>query len=273
MIDLHCHLLPGIDDGARNLDDALAMARMAVADGITQVACTPHVYPGVYNNDGPQILAAVAALTRELQVAGITLPLTYGGDVHLTGDLVPGLKTGNVPTLAGSRYFLLEFPDRVPWRVMCDAAFLLIRNGYVPVITHPERQQWIEEGFARLPELLRQGVWLQVTAGSLTGRFGRDARYWGERLVAAGWVHLLATDAHNVRRRPPALAEGRAVAAAWLGEAEADRMVRSRPGGIVADDAPANIPPPPGLTGGGPLQLPSWRRWSLLLRSWRALRG
>lgn len=272
MIDLHCHLLPGIDDGARNLDESLTMARMAVADGITQVACTPHVYPGVYNNVGPQILGAVADLENELQRAGVTLSLTYGGDVHLTGDLVPGLQAGTVPTLAGSRYFLLEFPDRVPWRVMCDAAFQLIRHGYVPIVTHPERQQWIEEGFVRLPELLRQGVWLQVTAGSLTGRFGRDARYWGERLVASGWVHLLATDAHNVRRRPPALAEGRAVAAAWLGDAEAELMVQVRPAGIVANQRSADIPAPPGLTDAGSVQLPPWRRWSLLLRSWLASR-
>ncbi len=113
MIDLHCHLLPGIDDGAPNLDTSLAMARIAVADGIKLMACTPHIYPGMYDNNGPAILQAVAELQARLEEADIPLRLIGGADTHIAPDLVNGLQTGRVPALGKSRYFLLEPPHHV----------------------------------------------------------------------------------------------------------------------------------------------------------------
>ncbi|HQC73838.1 MAG TPA: capsular biosynthesis protein, partial [Candidatus Competibacteraceae bacterium] len=101
MIDLHCHLLPGIDDGAPNLDTSLAMARIAVADGITVTACTPHIYPGMYQNTGPAIRQAVSELQAHLDEAGVSLRLTYGADTHIAPDLVAGLRDGRVPSLHG----------------------------------------------------------------------------------------------------------------------------------------------------------------------------
>ena len=113
MIDLHCHLLPGIDDGAPDLATALAMARIAAGDGITVTACTPHLYPGMYENDGPAIRRAVAELQTRLEEAGIPLRLTLGADTHITPDLVTDLRSGRVPSLHDSRYFLLEPPHHV----------------------------------------------------------------------------------------------------------------------------------------------------------------
>ena len=109
MIDLHCHLLPGIDDGPPDLATALEMARIAAAaDGITLTACTPHIYPGLYNNEADQILAAVAAVRLRLQEAGIPLEVTTGADIQLVPELLDGLNSGRFPTLHGSRYFLFE---------------------------------------------------------------------------------------------------------------------------------------------------------------------
>jgi tyrosine-protein phosphatase YwqE len=113
MIDLHCHLLPGIDDGAVDLAMALQMARIAAGDGITAVACTPHIYPGMYENDAAGIRAAVTAFQAELDAAGIALRLHAGADVHLDPRLVARIRDGEVPTLAGSRYLLLEPPHHV----------------------------------------------------------------------------------------------------------------------------------------------------------------
>ncbi|MDS4069917.1 MAG: CpsB/CapC family capsule biosynthesis tyrosine phosphatase, partial [Candidatus Competibacter sp.] len=113
MIDLHCHLLPGIDDGAPDLAISLAMARIAAADGIEVVACTPHIYPGLYENNGPAIRRAVSELQAHLDEAAIPLRLTYGADTHIAPDLVAGLREGRVPSLHGSRYFLLEPPHHV----------------------------------------------------------------------------------------------------------------------------------------------------------------
>jgi protein-tyrosine phosphatase len=247
MIDLHCHLLPGIDDGAPDLATALAMARIAARDGITVTACTPHIYPGMYDNDGPAIRRAVAELQVRLQDAGVPLRLTLGADTHIAPDLVAGLRAGRVPTLGDSRYFLLEPPHHVAPPRLAETAFELLAAGYVPVITHPERLSWIEDRYDTFVELARQGVWLQATAGSLIGRFGKAAQYWGERLLDEGWVHILATDAHGVDRRPPLLAEGQKAAERWLGAGEAYHLVMTRPRGILDNVAPERLPAPPAL--------------------------
>ncbi len=247
MIDLHCHLLPGVDDGAADLGTALAMARIAVDDGIKVIACTPHIYPGMYDNDGPAIRRAVAELQTRLEEADIPLRLTLGADAHIAPDLVAGLRAGRVPTLHDSRYFLLEPPHHVAPPRLADTVFDLLAAGYVPVITHPERLSWIEDHYETFVELARKGAWLQVTAGSLTGRFGKAARYWAERLLDEGWVHILATDAHGVDRRPPLLAEGQRVAERWLGAGEALHLVETRPQGILDNLQPERLPAAPAL--------------------------
>lgn len=249
MVDLHSHLLPGVDDGAPDLTTALAMARLAVADGIAVMACTPHIYPGLYENQGPAIRRAVTELQAHLDEADIALRLTCGADTHLAPDLVAGLRSGRVPTLHNSRYFLLEPPHHVAPPRLEETVFNLLTAGYVPIITHPERLDWIEDRYAALVELARHGAWLQVTAGSLTGRFGAGARYWAERLLDEGWVHILATDAHGVDRRPPLLAEGRRAAEPWVGAAEALQLVATRPRGILEDSDPATLTAALGLVG------------------------
>lgn len=242
MIDLHCHMLPGIDDGAPDLAVALAMARCAVADGITVTACTPHIYPGLYENNRAGIAAAIAGLQQRLHDEGIPLTLTIGADTHLAPDLVEGIRGGRIPTLNGSRYLLLEPPHHVAPPRFEDSLFQLMTAGYVPVITHPERLTWIEHQYATFATLVRAGAWMQVTAGSLTGRFGRRPKYWAERMLDERLVHILATDSHHIDRRPPLLAEGRDAAAQRLGAEEAFNMVDVRPRGIVADTAPDLLP-------------------------------
>lgn len=244
MIDLHCHLLPAIDDGAEDLAMSLAMARMAVADGITVTACTPHIYPGLYENTGPGIRAAIARLQGELDRAGIPLRLVEGADVHLDHNLVAGIREGRVPTLAGSRYLLFEPPHHVAPPRLAETLFELLAAGIVPVITHPERLTWVEQHYETFVTAARRGCWIQVTAGALTGRYGRRARHWGERFVREGHCHILATDAHHPERRPPLLAEAREAAAVLVGAEEADHMVNTRPAGILADAAPDTLPPP-----------------------------
>lgn len=245
MLDLHCHLLPGMDDGAVDLDMALEMARLAVADGITTVACSPHIYPGLYENDAAGIHAAVASLQSELDARGIPLRLLAAADVHLEPGLPDAVATGRVPTLAGSRYLLLEPPHHVAPPRLEETIFDMLLAGIVPVVTHPERLTWIEDQYDVFERLVRAGVLMQLTAGSLTGRFGRRPRYWAERMLDDGLVHLLATDAHHPRRRPPLLAEGRLAAAARVGDDEARHLVETRPRGIVENLDPNELPPRP----------------------------
>jgi protein-tyrosine phosphatase len=242
MIDLHCHMLPGIDDGAPDLEVALAMARCAVADGITVTACTPHIYPGMYENNLEGIARAIVALQQVLDEEGIALRLVIGADTHLAPDLSAGIREGRVPTLNGSRYLLLEPPHHsVPPRFE-DSVFNLRTAGIVPVITHPERLSWIESHYESFERLVKGGAWMQITSGSLTGRFGKRPKYWGERMLDEGLVHILATDSHHIDRRPPLLAEGRDAAARRVGEEEAVHLVETRPRGIV-DDTPSDSLP------------------------------
>ncbi|MEI9805534.1 MAG: CpsB/CapC family capsule biosynthesis tyrosine phosphatase [Pseudolabrys sp.] len=243
MIDLHCHLLPAIDDGAKNLDVSLEMARMACADGITVTACTPHILPSVYDNTGPAIKTAVTALQRELDAAGIPLILVSGADAHVAPDLGIGIRTGRVPTLNGSRYLLLEPPHHVLPPNLDAHIFRLHTDGYVTIVTHPERMSWIESSYPLIQRLVHNGVWMQLTAGSLMGRFGRRPRYWAERILDDGLCHLLATDAHNTTSRPPLLAEAQEAAAKRLGDEEAFNLVVTRAQGILNDVSPAALPP------------------------------
>lgn len=243
MIDLHCHMLPGIDDGAKDAETALEMARIAVQDGIQQVACTPHIYPGVYENDSTVILAARRDFQARLDERGIGLRLTYGADTHLVPEMLGGLKDGRIPTLHGTRYFLLEPPHHVAPPQFKESVFNTMAAGYLPLITHPERLTWADEHYEDFVELARGGAWIQVTAGALTGRFGRTARYLAEQMLDDGIVHIIATDAHNIGSRAPLLAEGREAAEGWVGGDEAQRMVLERPLAVLRNQDPAQVAP------------------------------
>lgn len=257
MIDLHCHLLPWIDDGAADLEMALEMARIASADGIRTVVCTPHIYPGLYENSATGIRIAVSRMQSALAEAGIDLQLETGADVHLARHLAAAVAADRVPTLAGSRYLLLEPPHHTAPPGFEDAVFELMAAGLVPVITHPERLSWVDEHYEVFKRLSERGAWMQITAGALTGRFGRRVKYWGERFVGEGCCAVLATDAHHPVRRPPLLAEARNAAARLVGDEEAEHLVLTRPRAVLAnlppDAVPAaltRIPAPAAATGG-----------------------
>ena len=241
-------MLPGIDDGAHDLNTALAMAKIASSDGITVTACTPHIYPGLYENDAAGISDGVERLRGALAEAGIGLGLTYGADIQLVPELLAGLRGGNFPTLHQSRYFLFEPPHHtVPVRFE-ETIHDCVVAGYVPVITHPERLTWLDDAhYPWFEQAARNGAWIQLTAGALTGRFGRRASYWAEHMLDDGIVHLLATDAHDPVHRPPLLAEGREAAERYVGAVEAERLVTGRPQAILDDCDPSSVHPPPML--------------------------
>ena len=245
MIDLHSHILPGIDDGAKSLDMSLEMAQLAVADGIHTMACTPHIYPGLYLNDTCGITHARNALQAELEVRGIALRLVTGADVHLVPEVVAGLREGRVPTLNGSRYVLLEPSHHVAPPRFAESVFQLVAAGYVPVITHPERLTWVEDNYQVFVDLTKQGAWMQVTAGALTGVFGPRAKYWGERFLGEGLTHIIASDAHSSGRRVPVMSEAKVIAERMLGKEEAQLLVVGRQTALMQDASPANVPPLP----------------------------
>jgi protein-tyrosine phosphatase len=244
MIDLHCHILPGLDDGAADLSVSLKMGKLLMADGVIAVACTPHILPGLYANSGPQIRQATLELQQIFEQEGIAVQLLSGADNHIVPDFVLGLRRGHLLPLANSRYVLVEPPHHVAPPKLEELFFNVLVAGFVPILTHPERLTWVDSRYPVIQRLAKAGVWMQITAGSLTGMFGRNARYWAERMLAEGLVHILATDAHDESRRPPNLGEGLTRAAQLVGDREAQHLVSTRPMGVLQNVEASRLPPP-----------------------------
>lgn len=242
MIDLHSHILPGLDDGARDLEAALDIARMAVDDGIQVMACTPHFMPGMYDNTAVDVRQRVAVLNQQLIEHDIDLALVTGSDAHVRPDFVQCLRQGEILTLHDSRYVLFEPPHNIMPQRLDELLYNISIAGYVPILTHPERLKWIEQNYPVMEQLVKAGVWMQITSGSLTGRFGKRPQYWSQRMLAEGLVSILATDAHSIRSRPPLLAEGYEIAKSELGVDEATHLVVTRPESILADVEPGLVP-------------------------------
>lgn len=241
MIDLHCHFLPGIDDGPETLEQALELARAAVADGITHSVLTSHVHPGRYPNQRRNIEAAVDVFRVELAKAGIPLRIRAGGEARLCPEMIDLLAQNQLPFLGevnGYRIVLLEFPHQLIPVGSIRFVQSLLKNKIRPLIAHPERNKTVMAHPEKIDEFAEAGCWLQLTAGSLVGRFGANAQQAAFQIIDAGWDCLLATDAHDIKNRPPLLSEGFAALKSRYGESTAQRMVIDRPAKIFG---PLNV--------------------------------
>lgn len=201
MIDIHSHILPGLDDGAQDWRDALNLARAAAAEGITTIVATPHHANGVYTNDASAVGSAVDEMNDRLAAEGISLTVRPGQEIRIHDDLLEAWSRGELLTLAGSRYVLIELPSsRIP-RGTLDLLHELKLMNLSPIIAHPERNAEIASHPERLAELVAAGACGQVTTHSLMGGFGRriERIAWG--LCRRGLIHLVSSDAHHVEKR------------------------------------------------------------------------
>jgi protein-tyrosine phosphatase len=229
MIDLHHHLLPGLDDGSKTLENSVAMARLAADDGITHVVCTPHAN-GKYAFDPQVNEAKVAELRDAIAAQNIPLTLGLGCDFHLSYDNIQEAKEN--PTrfsVNGLGYIMVEIPDYGLPRGLTEIFYELQLVGLTPVLTHPERNPTLQADMSRLEEWLRGGVLIQVTGDSVRGSMGKSAEKMAHQLLADRWVHFLATDAHNTSSRPPRLREARAIVAKRYGTEYADFLCVTNP--------------------------------------------
>lgn len=208
MIDLHCHFLPGIDDGAENIEQALELARLALADGITVAAMTPHVHVGRYKNFQSSIVKNTEIFQKVLEHKGIALKVVPAGEVRLNADVMDLVASGEAPFLGvldGYRIMLLEFPhSQIPVGADKLVQWLLAQK-IRPLIAHPERNKDVMRTPAKIAPFVSMGCMLQVTAGSLVGQFGSSAQKAAEYFLEQNWVSVLATDAHDALNRPPNL--------------------------------------------------------------------
>ncbi|EOH77464.1 tyrosine-protein phosphatase [Enterococcus malodoratus] len=202
MIDLHSHILPGVDDGAQTLEDSLEMARKAISQGITHLMCTPHHNNGKYNNPADKIIRDVAALQKELDQRGLDLTLLEGQEVRLTEYLLTAIKREEILfTNLDNTYLLIEFPtNEIP--IYAEQVFYhLLSQGHVPVIVHPERNAVFREEPNRLVSFLEMGTLTQLTAPSIVGIFGSEIQKTARLMLEHQMLYMVASDAHNLRHR------------------------------------------------------------------------
>ncbi|MCM3670890.1 tyrosine protein phosphatase [Mesobacillus maritimus] len=201
MIDLHCHILPGIDDGAQTIQDSLAMAKTAVQEGITTIVATPHHRNGHYDNPKSAIIKKVEELNQQLKHENIDLTILPGQETAINGDFLVDYENDQIMTLNGTHHVFVEFPSSHVPRYAEKMLFDLQLKGLVPVIVHPERNAEIHERPEKLYNLINKGSLAQLTAGSLCGKFGKKIKSFSEQLIEANLVQFIASDAHNVTSR------------------------------------------------------------------------
>ncbi|MGJ7910837.1 tyrosine-protein phosphatase [Neobacillus sp. LXY-1] len=200
MIDIHCHILPGLDDGAQFLEDSITMAREAAKEGIHTIIATPHLN-SQYDNRKQSILESVNQLNRALTEANIGVTILPGQEPRIYGEIIADYEREEIQTLNGTQFLFIEFPSNHVPRYAEQLLFDVQLKGLVPIIVHPERNSEIIERPELLYRFVEKGALAQVTASSLCGYFGKKIKQFSEQLIEANLAHFIASDAHNVNNR------------------------------------------------------------------------
>lgn len=232
MIDVHAHLLPGIDDGPPTLEDAVALAHACVKTGVTELFVTPHVFPGQWNNTRSSIVKEYERFDFALKRLKLPLTLHMAGEVRYGDDIFALMGEGELPYLGSYQGFhsmLLELPDgQVPVGAERMVRYLL-DHKVRPVIVHPERNKAVMEKHERMRSFVEMGCVLQLTAASVIGEFGGAALRTCQKLLDEGWVDIVASDAHNLRGRAPRMDAAHAALTKAYGQDFADELTLHGP--------------------------------------------
>lgn len=230
MVDIHCHIIPGVDDGSRTWEMTREMCRIAADDGIRHIVATPHC-----NDEYPYDRERYEGLKGQLEEAAEgRILFSIGCDFHFSYEnITDALENPQRYSINGTRYFLIEFSDYgIPPNV-AELLFQFTSRGMVPIVTHPERNPLLVRRPEKVLEMVDAGALVQVTANSITGFWGDNARAVSEWLLARGAVHVIASDAHDPKRRRPLLSEARNTVARMLGEQVAEDLVNNNPQAII----------------------------------------
>lgn len=259
MIDLHSHILPGLDDGPRTLEESLQMCWVSYKDGVRTVVATPHTLNGVYENDRSTILSRVHELNETIRKFGVkdsnasthqrvdasnSLRILPGADVRFCEDILLQLGQGRVVTVGDEgKFLIIEFPFQgIPYEAE-KILFQLLTKEIVPIITHPERNLEVGQRPKRYYEMIRMGCLGQVTAMSLTGEFGPGIKRIADKLLASRLIHFVASDAHSANGRSPILSKAVKAAEKIVGKKEAWKMVKEYPQAVLDGRRP-DVPEP-----------------------------
>ncbi len=249
MVDIHSHILPGLDDGAPTLKASLEMLRIAADSGTTDIVATPHASPD-YRFEPETVRRKIEQLSRK---AASSPRIHWGCDFHLSYDNIQdAIANPSKYTINNRRYLLVEFSDLLIFKNSAEIFDTLMAAGMIPIITHPERNWLLRHRLKELEEWVGRGVLLQVTALSFTGRFGRAARKFSEQLLEDGLVHFIASDAHDPEDRTPDMAGVYDLIARRYGESWAERLFVVNPRATLSGDA---------IEGGKAADPPRRRKW------------
>lgn len=246
MIDLHCHILRGLDDGADSLEESVAMARSARDDGVRTIVATPHLFREHFSTDD---LGLIEERRRELGSAlaenEIGIDLRAGAEIHVTHNLVDEIRRHRKDlVINGSSYMFIEFPSGLVFPGVRNLLFDLMSEGINPIIAHPERNSVFARQPGLLFDLVRMGALAQANAGSFAGRYGRGAGEAVARFLRLNLIHFLASDAHNTGSIPPRLSEAVKSAEAVIGKDGAHSLVFDNPRAVLEDRDLPFLPPP-----------------------------
>ena len=241
MVDIHCHILPDLDDGAREERIAIEMARMAADDGITHVVATPHAnYRFVFD---PEVNRSKQETLQK--AVGESLKILLGCDFHLSYENLEDIRHHpSHYTLNGGQYLLVEFSDSAIPPGIDQIFFDLLAANLLPVITHPERNPLLSRRPEKLLKWVEAGCYVQVTAASFQGRFGKQAKQSAELLLEHRLIHFIASDAHNTSSRPPVLSEAFRAIAAAQGEEVARALLEANPRAAIENRSLPWLPEP-----------------------------
>jgi protein-tyrosine phosphatase len=247
MIDVHHHLLYGLDDGPDSIDESVAMAKIAFDDGITHVVCTPHASHR-YSFQPEENALRLTRLREELDRAGNGLVLGRGCDFHLTWDNIQDAKAHpDKYSINGKQYLLVELPDHFMTRGISDSLIDLQGSGLIPIVTHPERNNAIQRDPGRLRSWIANGALIQVTASAVLGKFGSSAKMLAHRFLEDDWVHVIATDAHSTSGRPPRMHEAFKLIGDRYGTEKAQRLCIDNPHAVFFGEPLGQQPYPIGV--------------------------
>lgn len=235
MIDIHSHILPGLDDGSQDMDKSVAMAEVAADTGVTAVIATPHCnQKRVFENYASRELQiCVENFKKEIEEAGINLAVCLGAEVFATPDIIQLYREKKLITLNYSRYMLVEFDFYADLSFMEKILYSLMDEGLVPVLAHPERYAAIQEEPDSAMIWHDEGVGIQLNKGSLFGRFGRGAYHLSNTLLGSGHVSCIASDAHGAQHRTPDMSEVETMLREAYSEKTADLLLRENPERIL----------------------------------------
>jgi protein-tyrosine phosphatase len=237
MIDLHCHILPGLDDGAQSLEDALEIARFAEKDGVEKIVGTPHLYRGGFT---PEDLGIIEEKRQELAQAlrsnNINVELYAGAEVHIAHNLIEEIKKNREALVINqSSYMFVEFPSGHVFSGVKNLFFELMSLGINPVIAHPERNSVFVRNPSLLYELTQMGAYSQANSGSFTGVYGMMSQEAVFKFLELGFIHFIASDSHDTKSIPPKLSEAVRKAGEIIGDQDAASLVRDNPQAVLDD--------------------------------------